>query len=279
MNAMWGLGTLLFGAWVLPGVDFGTNQALFDQPSVVRTPYEQDPVIPREPPPAVPLDVLRTRPTLAPTNPGVLPNYYGTARTSNSAMLRESYVPTSPTDPALASPDSPWAPPTESMSPTIAPGFGTRGRAFANMASNMAYGAGGAYGAAGMGPPRQPTSRGGSSEGFVQQLQTSRLQATSRPNAVLRTPKPFYSYTPPPTTSPYMNLFRPTTNGVVDNYSNLVRPQLSQQEENQVFSGQIRGLRTASRLHSSILQQRSGNAGQSGATDYYMNYGGYYPLR
>ena len=73
-----------------------------------------------------------------------------------------------------------------------------------------------------------------------------------------------------------MNLFRSTTNGLVDNYTNFVRPELQQQEENQVFSGQIRGLRSASRLHSSILQQRGGAAGQAGMPGYYMNYGGYY---
>ncbi len=46
--------------------------------------------------------------------------------------------------------------------------------------------------------------------------------------------KPFSAYTPSPTTSPYLNLFREDLSGNDDvNYNTLVRPQLQQQQFNE----------------------------------------------
>jgi hypothetical protein len=51
--------------------------------------------------------------------------------------------------------------------------------------------------------------------------------------------KPFESYSPPPTTSPYLNLFREDFDGSSDfNYNTLVRPMLQQQQFNQQIQRQ-----------------------------------------
>ncbi len=51
--------------------------------------------------------------------------------------------------------------------------------------------------------------------------------------------KPFSAYTPQPTVSPYLNLFRVDLNGNNDfNYSTLVQPQLQQQRLNQQMQQQ-----------------------------------------
>lgn len=68
--------------------------------------------------------------------------------------------------------------------------------------------------------------------------------------------KPFSSYRPPATMSPYMNLFREDLSGSGDmNYQMLVRPMLEQQEinrqmqrENQLLSRRVQSLATQSAL-------------------------------
>jgi hypothetical protein len=256
MSAVLCLGTLLWG--VMQAAAFGANEPLLDQSVPLQEPSNPRPAL------IAPLDVARSRLPATLPNRAAFPRYYD-ARVQGERM-RASPVPVAPTDPALTTPDSPWAAPTESTTPGTTPGFGVSGRPYASTA----------YGSAGLGAyatPTQPTVRS-NAETFAQQIQASRLQAVGRPGAVLRSPKPFASYTPPPTTSPYMNLYRPTTNGVVNNYTEMVRPDLQQQSENQLVGRQIGGLRTAARIHSSILQQH-GVSGQGGVPGY-MNYGDYY---
>ena len=65
--------------------------------------------------------------------------------------------------------------------------------------------------------------------------------------------KPFSSYSPQPTVSPYMNLFRVDLGGSSDfNYSTLVRPQLQQQQVNEQLERQ--NLQNARRLQSIAAQ-------------------------
>jgi hypothetical protein len=112
----------------------------------------------------------------------------------------------------------------------------------------------------------------------AQQAQESRLEP-ARPNPVARPGKPFAGYTAPPTTSPYMNLYRRGA-GDSDNYTTLVRPLVEQQHENRVFGGEIRGLQSATRLQTSALyklgKQPQTQAGTT-APEYFMNYRDYYP--
>jgi hypothetical protein len=65
--------------------------------------------------------------------------------------------------------------------------------------------------------------------------------------------KPFSNYSPSPTTSPYLNLFRDDFAGESDlNYNTLVRPQIQQQQFNQQVQRQ--GQEIARRMQSMAAQ-------------------------
>jgi hypothetical protein len=65
--------------------------------------------------------------------------------------------------------------------------------------------------------------------------------------------KPFSSYSPSPTVSPYLNLFREDLQGESDlNYQTLVRPMLQQQQFNEQMQRQ--GIEIAGRLQSIAAQ-------------------------
>jgi hypothetical protein len=65
--------------------------------------------------------------------------------------------------------------------------------------------------------------------------------------------KPFSSYSPSPTVSPYLNLFREDLQGESDlNYQTLVRPMLQQQQFNEQMQRQ--GIEIAQRLQSIAAQ-------------------------
>jgi hypothetical protein len=93
--------------------------------------------------------------------------------------------------------------------------------------------------------------------------------------------KPFSSYSPAPTTSPYLNLFREDLEGESDlNYNTLVRPMLQQQQFNEQMQRQ--SMEIARRLQS-IAAQADFNP-QGSTTQYptghqtVFNYlGHYYP--
>lgn len=99
-------------------------------------------------------------------------------------------------------------------------------------------------------------------------------------NSSLRS-KPFSSYQPAPTVSPYLNLFRDDFSGQRDfNYSTLVKPALQQQQLNQQLQRQNLEL---SRRVQAIAAQNDYNP--QGAKDQYptghqtvfMYYGHYFP--
>jgi len=83
--------------------------------------------------------------------------------------------------------------------------------------------------------------------------------------------KPFADYRPPPTVSPYLNLFSDAT-GIArpDNYYTLVRPFLEQRNANRRIGAELQGLqRDVRRLHT----PRGGGT----LPARYQNLGGYYP--
>jgi hypothetical protein len=93
--------------------------------------------------------------------------------------------------------------------------------------------------------------------------------------------KPFAGYTPAPTVSPYLNLFREDLDGQSDlNYQTLVRPQLQQQATNERL--QREALELNSRLQA-ISAQADFNPGGSktqpptGHQTVFMYFGHYYP--
>jgi hypothetical protein len=100
-------------------------------------------------------------------------------------------------------------------------------------------------------------------------------------SAPMRTSKPFSSYSPAPTVSPYLNLFRQDLSGNSDfNYQTLVKPMLQQQQFNQ--QSQRQAYEMARRVQSIAAQ---GHYNMQGSKDQYPTghqtafqyYGRYYP--
>lgn len=118
----------------------------------------------------------------------------------------------------------------------------------------------------------QPTMPPSSSAGRI----GTGLGATSRSS------KPFSSYSPQPTVSPYLNLFRVDLNGSSGlNYSTLVRPQLQQQQINQQLERQ--NLQTNRRLQSIAAQadfnpQGANDQAPTGHQTVYNYLGRYYQM-
>jgi hypothetical protein len=93
--------------------------------------------------------------------------------------------------------------------------------------------------------------------------------------------KPFSSYSPEPTVSPYLNLFREDFDGTSDfNYQALVRPMLQQQQFNQQVQRQ--SMEMARRLQTMAAQSDFNPEGSksqypTGHQTVFMYYGHYYP--
>jgi hypothetical protein len=144
----------------------------------------------------------------------------------------------------------------------------------------------GMYGPSGV--PTSPThARPGEPQSYTSMqtiTQQNRIQSAAR-NATAASPqltaKPFSGSTQrSSTTSPYMNLFRSgNSNGTIDNYTTLVRPELDQQRANQKFGADIHGLENSTHVQGLNIQQLNRDT-QSlqgvNATQYYMNYGDFY---
>ena len=93
--------------------------------------------------------------------------------------------------------------------------------------------------------------------------------------------KPFTSYSPSPTVSPYLNLFREDLEGSSDlNYNTLVRPMLQQQQFNRQM--EQHSMEIARRLQSIAAQadfnpQGSTTQYPTGHQTVFMYYGHFYP--
>ncbi len=110
-------------------------------------------------------------------------------------------------------------------------------------------------------------------------LQASRSAAAAAPQ---QTPKPFSGAAQQSSgVSPYMNLFRNgNSNGTIDNYTTLVRPELDQRRANLKFGADIHGLENSTHVQGLSIQQLNRdtqNLQGVNATQYFMNYGDFYP--
>jgi len=84
--------------------------------------------------------------------------------------------------------------------------------------------------------------------------------------------KPFGDYSPAPSVSPYINLYRPEgAFGAAGNYYSLVRPMVQQQQLNRQLSRRLNQMQSA-------LSTGPRSVGRTGAAGgYFMNYYGFYP--
>ena len=108
---------------------------------------------------------------------------------------------------------------------------------------------------------------------------------TSLPSAAGQ--KPFSGYEPPPTLSPYMNLYRDPVGGI-DNYNALVRPVIEERRRAQSVQHELNRLRRAASVQGRNInqlerrtnpyQRRAASPNSSGQQPaMFMNYNNYYP--
>ncbi|MBL9123333.1 MAG: hypothetical protein JNG90_06840, partial [Planctomycetaceae bacterium] len=76
------------------------------------------------------------------------------------------------------------------------------------------------------------------------------------------------AWQPPPTTSPFLNLFRPEASPIF-NYYTLVRPQLEQERVNQLQAAEIARLQQ-------LINSGAGQAPRAAPGGRFMNRGGYF---
>lgn len=94
--------------------------------------------------------------------------------------------------------------------------------------------------------------------------------------------KAFTGYKPPPTMSPYLQMYTSrTANGTIDPYNNGVRPMIEQGQANQKFSAQIGGLRSSLNRQGAALNRLNNQEMpvQQGLVNpqYFINYQQFYP--
>ena len=183
-----------------------------------------------------------------------------------------SAMPSSPTSESDTEQRYQW------MAPTAAPPSG---------GAAMGGGASGFYGQSRY--PNSPTHpRPGQAKSYNAQqdaqLLQMRLQAAQQATTPLQQPasKAFSNVQMNSGgSSPYMNLYRTgTSNGTIDNYTTLVRPELDQRRANQKFGADINGLENSSRVqgfHLNQLNRDTQNLQGVKYQQYFMNYGDSFP--
>jgi hypothetical protein len=187
-------------------------------------------------------------------------------------------------------------PPMMPMAPTDSSAGGQAGQSYDYLpptAGSSGAGAdGGGRPSGNFGPMNVPTSptRGRpdipQSYKSMQTAEQQNRRMDAARNSAAATPqsgaKAFAGYTQQSSgVSPYMNLFRNgTSNGTIDNYTTLVKPQIDQRFANQQFGSDIRGLENSTRVQGLNIRQlnRQTQSLQGiNASQYFMNYGDYYP--
>jgi hypothetical protein len=275
---------LLAGCLVLGWVDSGAGQ----QPARPQTGKQA--VAAPQPfgPIAAPLDNTQSRPSAG--------TWVGPAA-ANPAASQGPYTPAAPTYGPAAVPGfgpSPtytpvptWNNPTGTAA--ALPSAPTPGMATPPGGSAGRYASPGTYGGASGLPAITPTPAAFSDPmygPYVPSAPSMSSMATPYSSTALpyaptaAVDKPFTGYTPPPTYSPYMNLYRNNPRGLVDNYYSLVRPLAQQDNINQQMRGQIQGLEYNNQLQRAMLQrlnQQNEILQGSYRPNYFMNQGGYYP--
>jgi len=102
------------------------------------------------------------------------------------------------------------------------------------------------------------------------------------PVSAAPTSKPFSGFTPSPTVSPWMNMFREDLSGTGDlNYQTLVRPQLNQERINRQVERQ--NMELGQRVQAMSARNAYNPEGSqqmypTGHPTTFMNYGHYYPV-
>jgi len=261
------IGTMILGGWVLPSDGTPATQAVApgsSSSSSAETPAPETPAPQPSPPsarPGSPAGVPRL-----PEAPSAFPTPMPGSAAAPANTPSQLFVPLAPTDPTLSSPESPWQSPT-SASTTPVLGFGS------------------AAAASGVTPYRLPPSN--------QRRQSdsnarSPLRAPSAPAAPSYFPqtrpavasgpaaKPFSNYSLPPALSPYIHLSRSQRSPDVDNFSLYVRPTLEQEAANQRLGGEILGLHRNLQNQTQAIQRMGQRIG-TGAPQYFMNHGIFFP--
>jgi hypothetical protein len=133
-----------------------------------------------------------------------------------------------------------------------------------------------------VGAPRDANSPSYQDEAYAQR-QRSTLNSYPAPVSQPTSAKAFASSRPFSSgVSPYMGLFRnDTAGGTIDNYSTLVRPAIDQRSMNQQFNSDIYGLERNSKIQNAMLRQMQNSSSRSprgvSTPQYDRAYGGYYP--
>lgn len=260
MNVAICVGTLVFGGWILPGVESSAPPT--DFPGLRQLPPEpgaggRD--LPGEQTPEAAPD--RRSPSTRSELPGQGSQEYPT-------------MPVAPTNPAAGSTVSPWGMPAVNP-PTTGQGISQP----AAGAAPMPY-SGRGYGAAPRtswqlpyapaGPTRSPYML--SPHGSQLQSYSHTTSLRSNEPTAWTSNKPFAGYQRTPVISPYMDLFRTDNDfNTLDNYYTRVKPRIDQRNMNTRVGGAIRGLQ-----NNTLNLQTQGLMGPSGQRNH-MNYGGYYP--
>ena len=180
------------------------------------------------------------------------------------AARQNSIAPLAPTDPSAGANRFPWGAPTAGA-PTDPTGT----------AAGSTVGGAGPYNM----PTRARPSYAPRPSSSVRRPGPVRSGSASAGSATAN--KPFSGYRRQRLTSPYMQLYRSNNSyGTIDNWNELVRPALEQQQQNRQLSSDVRGLQGATRSQGLDLRTL-GRATQglqgSANRQYYMNYGGYFP--
>lgn len=200
---------------------------------------------------------------------------------SPQVTRQEPQVPFPPTDPWAVSESYPWAPPTAN-SPQE---YGAAGRGPTAGRSATPYSG---TGGSGLGPYTMPGRTRPAYQGYPshrsQRARSRGFDPTRRAAAhspQTRVSKPFSNYSRPRGISPWTNLYR-TNNyyGTTDNYNELVRPVLEQQQANRRFGTDVSGLQSRARIQGTDIRnlgRQTQRLQGTGSREYYMNLGGYYP--
>lgn len=265
------IGTMILGGWVLPSGETPAAPAV--------TPGGSAPPSAAAPGPETPLPQPGLQPSPPSARPGspaavprlpAAPSAFVPPMPGSAAAPANTpsqlFVPLAPTDPTLSSPQSPWQAPT-SASTTPVLGFGSAAAASGVTPYRL--------------PPSSQSGQSSSNTRWPQRAPSAAAAASFFPQT--RPPvspgsaaKPFSNYSLPPALSPYIHLSRSQRSPDFDNFSLYVRPTLEQEAANQRLGGEIMGLQRSAQRQTQAIQRMGQQIG-TGAPQYFMNHGVFFP--
>ena len=272
MNITLGIGVMLLGGWVLNAPSNVNNLP----PLQPMDEYYQSAAPARSEAAPTPTLSPRSGQSLTPPTPmnmaGNEPGlpYPPTAAQPTPSGQQPPSANAGTTPAGARSKSMPLAP---TANPSSAEGQGT-------VASEPAYGSGGLQMPIAPTAPLPSAQGSNSASAAMPPMSSPAMSNPSFGGFAPRGQKAFSTYNPFASgVSPYMNLFRPSSLGTVDNYTTLVRPALEQRDANQRYNMDIFGLERRARIQQESLQRMSTEQRTLqgvGTPQYYMNYGGYY---